>query len=117
MVPSEAFKVVLPNIKRSVPEGGSFFWRIGNRGILSTVGLLSKGFLKLQRNVKVEGMDNFLKILESKRDRGIITGILVQGRANWAVSNHLSVYFDVITFLMIDLMIRCFGGFFLFGFF
>jgi hypothetical protein len=78
MVPSESINVVLPNIKRSVPGGGSFFWRIGNRGILAAVGLLSKGFLKLQRNVKVEGMDNFLKILENKQDRSIITGMLIQ---------------------------------------
>jgi hypothetical protein len=50
-------------------------WRISSRGILASVGFLSKGFLKLQKNVKVEGMETFLKILEEKRDRGIITGI------------------------------------------
>ena len=75
MVTSEAVKVILPNIKRSVPGGGSLFWRISCRGILISVGFLSKGFLKLQQNVKVEGMEEFLKILENKRDRGIITGI------------------------------------------
>ena len=74
MLPSEAVKVVIPNIKRSVPGGGSLLWRIYNRGVIGSVGLLSKGFLKLQRNVKVEGMEEFLKILESKRDRGVITG-------------------------------------------
>ena len=79
MVPSEAVKVVVPNIKRSVPGGGSLFWRIYKSGVVSSVGLLSKGFLKLQRNVKVEGMEEFLKILESKRDRGIITGTFVVG--------------------------------------
>lgn len=77
MVPSESIRTVLPNVKRSVPGGGSLVWRICNRGVLASVGLLSKGFLKLQRNVKVEGMDNFLRILESKRDRSIITGILL----------------------------------------
>lgn len=79
MLPSEAVKVVIPNIKRSVPGGGSLFWRIYNSGVVSSVGLLSKGFLKLQRNVKVEGMEEFLKILESERDRGIITGTFVVG--------------------------------------
>lgn len=74
MLPSEAVKVVVPNVKRSIPGGGSLCWRIYNRGVMSSVGLLSKGFLKLQRNVKVEGMEGFLKILESKRDRGLITG-------------------------------------------
>ena len=77
MLPSEVVKVVIPNVKRSVPGGGSLFWRICNRGVIGSVGLLSKGFLKLQRNVKVDGMEEFLKILEGKRDRGIITGILV----------------------------------------
>ena len=77
MLPSAVVKVVIPNVKRSVPGGGSLFWRICNRGVIGSVGLLSKGFLKLQRNVKVDGMEEFLKILEGKRDRGIITGILV----------------------------------------
>jgi hypothetical protein len=77
MLPSEAVKVVVPNVKRSLPGGGSLFWRIYNRGIISSVGLLSKGFLKLQRNVKVEGMEEFLTILEGKRDRGLITGTFV----------------------------------------
>jgi hypothetical protein len=39
------------------------------------MGYACKGFLKLQRNVRVEGMDAFLKILESKRDRGVLTGL------------------------------------------
>ena len=75
MVPTEVVKVVLPNVKRNVPGGGSWFWRICSRGTLASVGLASRGFLKLQRNVKVEGMDKFLNILETQRDRGIITGI------------------------------------------
>jgi hypothetical protein len=81
MLPSEAVKVVVPNVKRSLPGGGSLFWRIYNRGIIGSVGLLSKGFLKLQRNVKVEGMEEFLTILEGKRDRGLITGTFVVGRS------------------------------------
>ena len=74
MVPSEAARVVLPNVKRSVPGGGSWLWRLSNRGVIATAGLASKGFMKLQRNVQVEGMQEFLKILESERDRGVITG-------------------------------------------
>lgn len=40
------------------------------------MGYACKGFLKLQRNVRVDGMEAFLEILESKRDRGVLTGIL-----------------------------------------
>jgi hypothetical protein len=75
MVPGETVKTVLPNISRSVPGGGGVFWRCCSRGILTTMGYACKGFLKLQRNVRVEGMDAFLKILESKRDRGVLTGL------------------------------------------
>lgn len=75
MVPSETVRTVVPNIKRSVPGGGGLFWRCCSRGILSTMGYACKGFLKLQRNVRVDGMDGFLKILESNRDRGVLTGI------------------------------------------
>ena len=81
MLPSEAVKVVIPNVKRSIPGGGSLCWRICNRGVIGSVGLLSKGFLKLQRNVQVEGMERFLKVLESKRDRGLITGTFFIGRS------------------------------------
>jgi hypothetical protein len=64
------------NFQYPFPGGGSLGWRILNRGTIATVGLVSKGFLKLQRNVQVEGLDKFLKILEQKRDRGVITGNL-----------------------------------------
>ena len=74
MVPSEAARVVVPNVKRSVPGGGGVLWRGANRGVIGTIGLACKGFMKLQRNVQVEGMDEFLSILESNRDRGVITG-------------------------------------------
>jgi hypothetical protein len=74
MVPKEV-KLLIPNFKNNVPGGGSRLWRIYNRGVLASVGLLSKGFLKLQRNVKVEGLNEFLKVLERNRDRGILTGI------------------------------------------
>jgi len=74
MVSSGHVKVLVPNIKNHVPGGGSWLWRVCNRGVLGSVGLLSKGFLKLQRSVKVEGMEKFLEILEGERDRGIITG-------------------------------------------
>jgi len=75
MVPSETVRVVVPNVKRSVPGGGGLFWRGCSRGVLSTIGYACQGFLKLQRNVRVDGMDGFLKILESNRDRGVLTGI------------------------------------------
>ena len=74
MVDTEAMKTVTPNVRRSFPGGGSLFWRSLNRAVLTSVGLLSKGFLRLQRNVRVDGLEQFLNILESKRDRGIITG-------------------------------------------
>ena len=74
MVPSEV-NHFLPNLKNNVPGGGPLLWRICNRVVITAVGLASKGFLKLQRNVNVEGLDKFLNILEQNRDRGIITGI------------------------------------------
>lgn len=74
MVDTEVMKTVAPNIRRSFPGGGSLFWRSLSRAVLTSVGLLSKGFLRLQRNVRVDGLEQFLNILESKRDRGIITG-------------------------------------------
>jgi monolysocardiolipin acyltransferase len=76
MVPSDGVKVLVPNVKRSVPGGGGLLWRISSNATIASVGLLSRGFLKLQRNVKVEGMDKFLAILESSRDRGVITGTI-----------------------------------------
>jgi hypothetical protein len=75
MVSSESVQIVIPSVKRNVPGGGSLFWRIWSRATLLSVGLASKGFLKLQRNVKVEGLNEFLKVLESKRNRSVITGI------------------------------------------
>jgi len=75
MVPSEAVRVVLPNVKLSVPGGGGLPWRIWSRITIASVGFASKGYLKLQRSVRVDGMDKFLEILENKRDRGILTGI------------------------------------------
>jgi hypothetical protein len=75
MVPSEAVRVVLPNVKLSVPGGGGLAWRIWSRITIASVGFASKGYLKLQRSVRVDGMDKFLEILENKRDRGILTGI------------------------------------------
>lgn len=77
MVSSEAVKALVPNVKRNIPGGGSVFWRICSRGVIGSTGLLCRGFLKLQRNVRVDGMDNFLKILESKRDRSVITGVAI----------------------------------------
>ena len=77
MVPWEGDHVIRPNVSRSVPGGSSLLWRICSRGIVASIGLASKGFLKLKRNVRVDGMQEFLKILESKRDRSIITGALI----------------------------------------
>jgi hypothetical protein len=72
----EGARTIVPHLTRSVPGGGGLVWRVCSRGVIAAVGFGSKGFLKLQRNVQVEGMEQFLKILQSKRDRGIITGIL-----------------------------------------
>lgn len=74
MVPSEESKVILPDVIRNVPGGGGIIWRLSSKFVLSTVGLLCKGFLRFQKDVRVEGMDNFLRILESNRDRGVLTG-------------------------------------------
>lgn len=72
----EGVRTVVPHVTRNVPGGGGLLWQLCSRGVIVSVGLASKGFLKLQRNVQVEGMDQFLNILQSERDRGIITGIL-----------------------------------------
>jgi hypothetical protein len=71
----EGARTIVPHLTRTVPGGGGLVWRVCSRGVIATVGFGSKGFLKLQRNVQVEGMEQFLKILESKRNRGIITGM------------------------------------------
>jgi hypothetical protein len=76
MVPSEVVKAIVPNVKRSVPGGGSLSWRVSTKATIASVGLLSKGFLKLQRSIKVDELDKFLALLENSRDRGIITGML-----------------------------------------
>jgi len=83
MTVSEGIKVLV-NVERSVPGGGSWFWRICSRSVYGSIGLAFKGFLKLQKEVKVEGLDEFLKILESNRDRGVLTGNLSQ---NWTRTN------------------------------
>jgi hypothetical protein len=74
MVSSETDRVILPDVIRNVPGGGGILWRLSSKSILTAVGLLCRGFLHLQKNVRVDGMDNFLRILESERDRGVITG-------------------------------------------
>jgi len=71
----DGVRTVVPNVARNVPGGGGLLWRLCSRGVIATVGFASKGLLKLQQDVQVEGMEQFLKILQSKRDRGIITGI------------------------------------------
>jgi hypothetical protein len=75
MTALEGVRTVVPHVARSVPGGGGLLWRLASRCAIAIVGFGSKGFLKLQRNVQVEGMDQFLRILQSKRDRGLITGI------------------------------------------
>lgn len=75
MVPSEADRYVVPDVIRNVPGGGGPIWRLSSKFVLSTVAFLCKGFLKSQKNVRVDGIDNFLRILDMKRDRGVLTGI------------------------------------------
>jgi hypothetical protein len=118
MVASEAVKVLLPNVKRNVPGGGSIIWRVSNRGVIASVGLASKGFLKLQRNVKVEGMEKFLNILENNRDRGVITGtFLSDSNLCGSIKSFISVLELMMEKLTVDLTIRYFGAYFLAEFF
>jgi hypothetical protein len=90
MVPANT-RLFVTKFHTNVPGGGSRLWRICNRGVIAAVGLASKGFLKLQRNVKVEGLDEFLKILEQKRDRGVITGAFNGDRADCSIESSFCV--------------------------
>jgi monolysocardiolipin acyltransferase len=61
-------------------------WRIASSTTIAVIGLMSKAFLKLANSTTVYGLDDFVKVLDERRDpakreRGLIT-----------VSNHLSVY-------------------------
>ncbi|KAK7713582.1 Lyso-phosphatidylcholine acyltransferase [Botryosphaeria dothidea] len=68
------------------PAAPSLPWRCGSVVIMGVVGLLSRGFLVGLSNLEVNGMDNFLKLLDERKD--------VQGRQRGliTVSNHVSVY-------------------------
>lgn len=92
------------------PAAPSLPWRCGSVVIMGAVGLLSRGFLVGLSNLEVNGMDNFLKLLDERKDvqgrqRGLITGKSEAPRLNgakqlarltrslmMAVSNHVSVY-------------------------
>ncbi|POS73216.1 hypothetical protein DHEL01_v208390 [Diaporthe helianthi] len=63
-------------------------WRGSSAMVMGLTGTISKGFLNGLNNVQTTGLDNFLKLLESREDpfqrqRGLIT-----------VSNHISVIDD-----------------------
>ncbi|KAK7530254.1 uncharacterized protein J3D65DRAFT_640646 [Phyllosticta citribraziliensis] len=70
------------------PPAPSLPWRCGSVATMGIVGLLCRGFLSGLSNLEVNGMDNFLRLLDERRsvegrERGLIT-----------VSNHVSVLDD-----------------------
>ncbi|KAK7516778.1 hypothetical protein IWZ03DRAFT_378998 [Phyllosticta citriasiana] len=70
------------------PMAPSLPWRCGSVATMGIVGLLCRGFLSGLSNLEVNGMDNFLRLLDERRnvegrERGLIT-----------VSNHVSVLDD-----------------------
>ncbi|KAK7519776.1 uncharacterized protein IWZ02DRAFT_421998 [Phyllosticta citriasiana] len=70
------------------PVAPSLPWRCGSVATMGIVGLLCRGFLSGLSNLEVNGMDNFLRLLDERRnvegrERGLIT-----------VSNHVSVLDD-----------------------
>lgn len=67
------------------PAQPSLFWRMSSGFVMGTVGFLSRSFLLLGNRLTVEGLPEFLALLEERKDvarrsKGLIT-----------VSNHLSV--------------------------
>jgi hypothetical protein len=109
MVPANT-RLLVRKFQTNVPGGGSRLWRICNRGVIAAVGLASKGFLKLQRTVEVEGLDEFLQILEQKRDRGVITGTLNDDGADCSIESSFCVCSS--GKLIIVLTTRYYGEFF-----
>ncbi|KAF4314637.1 Lysophosphatidylcholine acyltransferase [Botryosphaeria dothidea] len=70
------------------PAAPSLPWRCGSVVIMGAVGLLSRGFLVGLSNLEVNGMDNFLKLLDERKDvqgrqRGLITDNL-----RWSLASH-----------------------------
>jgi monolysocardiolipin acyltransferase len=66
------------------PDAPSGPWRAASAFTMGAVGLLCKGFLGLNK-VETHGMDDFLKLLDERkdivgRDRGLITGMWPQGK-------------------------------------
>lgn len=70
------------------PPAPGLSWRCGSVATMGVVGLLCRGFLSGLSKLQVNGMDNFLRLLDERRnvegrERGLIT-----------VSNHVSVLDD-----------------------
>jgi monolysocardiolipin acyltransferase len=70
----------LPSLRK--PPGA--LWRFGSASIMGLVGLLSKGFLYGFNRVETEGLEDFLKILDSRKGSGRKRGLVT-------ACNHISV--------------------------
>ncbi|KAB8349878.1 hypothetical protein FH972_023891 [Carpinus fangiana] len=70
------------------PEAPSALWRAASTLTVGAVGTISRAFLKTFSKLEVNGLDDFTKLLEERRD--------VQGRERGliTVSNHLTVIDD-----------------------
>jgi len=65
---------------RIVPDLSSLSWRIRATAVIAFTGIASKIFLYGLNRTEVQGLDEFVKILEERRDpagreRGLLTGL------------------------------------------
>lgn len=65
-----------------VPYHPSLTWRIASTATIACTGFLAKAFARVACTTEVNGLEDFVKMLDERRDidgrtRGLITGIFI----------------------------------------
>lgn len=69
------------SVANAQPRKPGALWRATSTFVMATTGMLCRSFLYGLNDVEVVGLDNFLKLLDARKDvearqRGLITGTL-----------------------------------------
>jgi monolysocardiolipin acyltransferase len=72
------------SVANAQPRKPGALWRATSTFVMATTGMLCRSFLYGLNDVEVVGLDNFLKLLDARKDvearqRGLITGELQAG--------------------------------------
>jgi monolysocardiolipin acyltransferase len=66
-------------VPEDLPYAPSLSWRIASTATIAITGFLAKAFVRVACTTEVHGLDEFLKLLDERKDvdgrqRGLITG-------------------------------------------